>query len=327
MIPRQMTAIAIEGGKGPATALKPTRIDVPHPGPGQVLIKTAAAGVNRPDVVQRLGLYPPPPGAPDTLGLEISGEVVMLGEGAVRWSLGDLVVALLGGGGYAEYAVVDARHVLPVPKGLDLIQAAAVPETVFTVFSNVFEIGGLKAGETLLVHGANSGIGLTAIALAKAAGATVLATGRGPDKLVQARVLGADRLIDVTAEDFLVAAKEEGGVDVILDMVAGDYVGRGLAALKPFGRMVFVATQQAAKAETDFRLVMAKRLTITGSTLRPRSADEKARLAAAVEATVWPWIAAGKATPVVSATFPLAEAARAHAWMEAHHAGKAVLIP
>jgi putative PIG3 family NAD(P)H quinone oxidoreductase len=327
MIPDEMTAIAVQGGKGPPSALKPVRLPVPRPGPGEVLIKVAAAGVNRPDVVQRLGAYPPPPGAPETLGLEVSGHVVAVGEGAPRWREGDAVVALLGGGGYAEYAVVDARHALPVPKGMDLIKAAAIPETFFTVFSNVFEIGALKAGETLLVHGANSGIGLTAVALAKAAGARVIATGRGPDKLIQAEALGADRVVDVTAEDFAEAAKAEGGVDVVLDMVGGDYVDRDLVALKPFGRLVFVATQQGARAEADFRLVMAKRLTITGSTLRPRSADEKARLAAAVEATVWPWIEAGKAAPILAATFPLAEAGRAHVWMEDNHVGKAVLIP
>lgn len=327
MIPEQMTAITIEGGKGPAQALKPATVPTPVPGPGQVLIKVAAAGVNRPDVVQRLGGYPPPPGAPDTLGLEVAGEVAALGEGAVRWRVGDRVTALLGGGGYAQYALADARHALPIPRGLDLTQAAALPETFFTVFSNVFEIGGLKAGETLLVHGANSGIGLTAVALAKAAGATVAATARGADKLEQAMALGADRVIDVSAEDFVAAVKAMGGADVVLDMIAGDYANRNVLALKPFGRLVMIATQKAALSEVDLRQVMTKRLVITGSTLRPRPADEKARLAAAVEATVWPWIEAGKAAPIVSATFPLDRAAEAHAWMEGAHVGKAVLLP
>jgi NADPH:quinone reductase len=327
MIPDRMTAIAIEGGKGPATALHSVQIDTPRPGPGEILIKVAAAGVNRPDLVQRAGFYPPPPGAPETMGLEVAGEVVAVGEGAARWKEGDKVTALIGGGGYAEYAVSDARHALPIPAGLDMIQAAALPETFFTVFSNVFEIGALKAGETLMVHGANSGIGVTAIALAKAAGCKVIATGRGAGKLERATALGADRVIDVTQEDFAEVAKAFGGVDVVLDMVAGPYVQKNIACMKPMGRLVFVATQAAPTAEADFRMVFVRRLTITGSTLRPRSSDEKARLAAAVEATVWPWIEAGKALPVVEAVFPLADAAKAHAWMEGDHTGKAVLTP
>jgi putative PIG3 family NAD(P)H quinone oxidoreductase len=327
MIPNRTRVINTAGGKGPAEALVLGEMDTPIPGPGEILIRVAAAGVNRPDVLQRRGAYPPPPGAPATLGLEVAGEVAAIGEGAVRWRPGDRVTALLGGGGYAEYAVVDARHALPIPKGLSLTEAAALPETVFTVFSNVFEIGALKAGETLMVHGANSGIGLTAVALAKAAGARVIATGRGPAKLEPARALGADRLVDVTAADFAEAALADGGVDVILDMAGGDYVPKNLRALKPFGRLVFIASLAGAKAELDVGQVMVKRLTVTGSTLRPRSADEKARLAAAVEATVWPWIEAGLVRPHIEATFPLAEAAKAHAWMEGDHAGKAVLLP
>lgn len=325
MIPDQMTAIAIDGGKGPADALRPTTIDTPRPGPGQVLIRVAAAGVNRPDVVQRNGFYPPPPGAPATLGLEVAGEVVAVGDGPGRWREGDRVTALVPGGGYAQYAVADAGHALPIPAGLDLIEAAALPETVFTVFSNVFEIGGLQAGETLLVHGANSGIGVTAVALAKAAGAKVIATGRGQDKLQTARSLGADCLVDVTAEDFVAAAKAFGGADVVLEMVGGDYVQKDIDALNPFGRLVFIATQAGGKAEASFDRVMIKRLTITGSTLRPRPAAEKARLAAAVEATVWPWIEAGLYRPPIDAVFPLAEAARAHARLEGAHSGKIVL--
>src|SRR5687767_14747415 len=233
-----MTAIAVEGGKGPASALKPTQIPRPQPKPGEILIKVRAAGVNRPDIVQRLGMYPPPPGAPETLGLEVAGEVAVA---AGRWKAGDRVTALLGGGGYAEYAVVDARHALPIPDGLSFEEAAGLPETVFTVYANGFEHGGLKAGETLLLHGATSGIGVTAIQMAKAAGAKVIATGRGADKAKAALALGADVAVDVTAEDFAEVAKREGGVDVVLDMVGGDYVSKNLDALKTGGRIVFIA--------------------------------------------------------------------------------------
>lgn len=327
MIPDRMTAIAIEGGKGPAEALKAVTIPTPSPGPGQVLIKVRAAGVNRPDVAQRMGFYPPPPGAPDTMGLEVAGEVVALGDGAARWRIGDRVTALLGGGGYAEYAIADARHALPIPKGLDFIEAAGLPETVFTVFANVFEGGSLKASETLMVHGATSGIGVTAIQMAKAAGAKVIATGRGADKAARALVLGADRAVDVTGEDFVEAAKAEGGVDVILDMVGGDYVLRGLEALNARGRLVMIATLAGSNVEIDLRKVMQKRLVLTGSTLRPRDADEKARLATAVEETVWPWIEAGKVKPVIDRTFPLADAAKAHARLEdGAHVGKIILV-
>ncbi len=325
MIPDQMTAIAIDGGKGSAQALRPVTIDTPRPGPGQILIRVAAAGVNRPDVVQRNGFYPPPPGAPATLGLEVAGEVAAVGPGVERWREGDGVTALLPGGGYAQYAVADAGHALPIPAGLSLIEAAALPETVFTVFSNVFEIGALQAGETLMVHGANSGIGVTAVALAKAAGARVIATGRGADRLEQARALGADLLVDVSREDFVAAAKAFGGADVVLEMVGGDYVQKDIDALNPFGRLVFIATQAGARAEAAFDRVMIKRLTITGSTLRPRPPAEKARLAAAVEATVWPWIEAGLYRPPIDAVFPLEQAAQAHERMEGAHVGKIVL--
>ena len=327
MIPDQMTAIAIEGGKGPAEALKPERIDTPKPGPGQILVKVAAAGVNRPDIAQRVGFYPPPPGAPQTMGLEVAGEVVGVGEGAARWREGDKVTALLGGGGYAEYAVVDARHALPIPDGLSLVEAAGLPETVFTVFANVFEGGGLKAGETLMVHGATSGIGVTAIQMAKAAGARVIATSRGPEKAAQALALGADISVDVTAEDFAEVAKAAGGGDVILDMVGGDYIAREIDALNTGGRLVMIAAQAGATVEINLARIMQKRMVLTGSTLRPRNADEKARLAAAVEATVWPWIEAGKLKTIVDQTFPLAEAARAHARIEdSHHLGKVILV-
>ncbi len=319
-----MTAIAIEGGKGPAEALKPATLPIPAPGAGEILVRVKAAGVNRPDIVQRLGAYPPPPGAPETLGLEIAGEVVV---GAGRWKVGDLVCALVGGGGYAEYAVVDARHALPIPQGLDLVHAAALPETAFTVYANVFEHGGLKVGETLLIHGATSGIGTTAIQMAKAAGAKVIATGRGADKARQALDLGADVAIDTTAEDFAAVAKAEGGVDVVLDMVGASYFDGDLDALKHRGRIVYIAALGGGVLNVPVFRIMQKQAVITGSTLRPRSADEKARLAAEIERVVWPWVAAGQVASVVDATFPLAEAARAHAHLEAGaHVGKVVLI-
>jgi NADPH2:quinone reductase len=318
-----MTAIAVEGGKGPAEAMKPVTLPRPSPGPGQILVKVEAAGINRPDVIQRMGFYPPPPGSPDTMGLEISGEVV---EGAGRWKAGDKVTALLGGGGYAEYAVVDARHALPTPRGLSAIEAAALPETVFTVFANVFEHGGLKAGETLMVHGATSGIGTTAIQMAKAAGARVIATARGADKAAQAKALGADVVVDATTQDFAEVAKADGGVDVVLDMVGGDYFAKDLDALKTGGRIVFIASQGGGDVNLSIGRLMQKRAVVTGSTLRPRHPDEKARLAAAVEATVWPWIEAGKVRPQIDKTFPLAQAGAAHAYLEGGaHVGKIVL--
>lgn len=319
-----MTAIAIEGGKGPAEALKAQPLERPVPGPGQILIKVAAAGVNRPDLLQRLGFYPPPPSAPTTLGLEVAGEVVV---GSGRWKAGDKVCALLGGGGYAEYAVVDARHALPIPGDLDLIHAAALPETVFTVFANVFEHGALKAGETLLVHGGTSGIGTTAIAMAKAAGAKVIATGRGADKKAKALELGADIAVDTKAEDFAEVVKAAGGADVVLDMVGASYFEKNLDALNTGGRIVYIASLGGAVLEVPVMKVMQKRAVITGSTLRPRSADEKARLAAEVERVAWPWVAAGQLKPIVDATFPLADAAKAHAHLEAgEHVGKVVLV-
>jgi putative PIG3 family NAD(P)H quinone oxidoreductase len=319
-----MTAIAIEGGKGPADALRPETVARPQPGPGQILIRVRAAGVNRPDLLQRLGFYPPPPGAPTTLGLEVSGEVVI---GAGRWKAGDKVCALLGGGGYAQYAVVDARHALPLPEGFDFAHAAALPETVFTVFANVFEHGALKPGETLLIHGATSGIGTTAIAMAKAYGARVIATGRGADKMAQAKALGAHVAIDAKTEDFAAVAKAAGGVDVVLDMVGASYFDKNLEALNTGGRIVYIAALAGPVLEVPVMKLMQKRAVLTGSTLRPRPADEKARLAAEIERVVWPWIAAGRLKPVIDATFPLEEAAAAHAHLEAgEHVGKVVLL-
>jgi NADPH:quinone reductase len=318
-----MTAIAVEGGKGAAEALIAVEIPRPVPKAGEILIAVRAAGVNRPDILQRMGFYPPPPGAPSTLGLEVAGEVV---QGAGRWKAGDRVCALLGGGGYAQYAVCDARHALPIPSGLDFVQAAGLPETVFTVYANIFEHGALMAGETFMVHGATSGIGVAAIQMAKAAGARVIATARGADKAAQALTLGANVAVDTTARDFEAVAAAQGGVDVILDMVAGPYFAKNLESLKTGGRLVHIASQGGAVVELPIVKIMLKRLIVTGSTLRPRDAGEKARLAREVERVVWPWIAAGKVKPIIDRTFPLADAAGAHAWLEGGaHLGKVVL--
>ena len=320
-----MLAIAIRDGAGPARALHPVRSPIPARQTGEILIRVRAAGVNRPDLLQRAGNYPPPPGAPDTLGLEVAGEVALA---AGRWREGDKVCALLGGGGYAEYATADARHALPIPARLDFTAAAALPETVFTVFANVFEHGALKSGETLLVHGATSGIGVAAIQMAKAAGARVIATARSAEKAAQARRLGADIAIDTTHEDFGAAAKAAGGIDVALDMVGAPYFAATLDALNPGGRIVYIAALGGGTLEVPVRQVMMKRAVLTGSTLRPRSADEKARLAAEVERVVWPWIAAGKVRAIIDRTFALADAASAHAYLESgRHFGKIVLVP
>ncbi len=319
----EMTAIEIEGGKGPASALRAAQIPTPTPGEGQILIAVHAAGVNRPDIIQRLGFYPAPPGAPATMGLEVAGTVAV---GGGRWREGDRVCALLGGGGYAQFAVCDARHALPIPSELNFTQAASLPETVFTVYANVFEHGSLKAGETLLVHGATSGIGVAAIQMGKAAGARVIATARSKDKAAEARSLGADIAIDASSEDFEAVVRAAGGADVILDMVAGAYFPKNLEALNVGGRLVHIATLAGGTVELPIMKIMQKRLVITGSTLRPRDADEKARLTAEIERVVWPWVASGAVKPIVDKVFPLAEAAAAHAYLEAGaHVGKVML--
>ena len=319
----EMTAIEIEGGKGPASALRATKIPTPAPGEGQILIAVHAAGVNRPDIIQRLGFYPAPPGAPATMGLEVAGTVAVA---AGRWREGDRLCALLGGGGYAQFAVCDARHALPIPGNLDFTQAASLPETVFTVYANVFEHGALKTGETLLVHGATSGIGVAAIQMAKAAGARVIATARGKDKAAKALSLGADIAVDASSEDFEAVVRANGGVDVILDMVAGPYFPKNLEALNVGGRLVHIATLAGGTVELPIMKIMQKRLVITGSTLRPRDANEKARLTAEVERVVWPWVASGAVKPIVDKVFPLTEAAAAHAYLEAGaHVGKVML--
>lgn len=304
-----------------------TEAPVLEPGAGQILIRVAAAGINRPDLAQRAGIYPPPPGAPETLGLEVAGEVAALGAGVTRWKIGDQVCALLAGGGYAEYALVHEGSALPIPKGLSLVEAAALPETVFTVWANVFESGALKGGETLLVHGGASGIGTTAIQMAKAHGARVFATAGDDAKCRVCEKLGAERGINYRSEDFEAIVREAGGADVILDMVGAPYLAKNINAAKPLGRIVMIAQLQGAHAEINLTLVMLKRLTLTGSTLRPRAVEEKARIAREVERNVWPWIAAGKVKPLIDSTFPLADAEAAMARLQGGgHAGKIVLI-
>ena len=322
-MPDYMVGIEVQGGKGDAKALRAATMPLPDADENQLLIAVKAAGVNRPDVFQRLGFYPPPPGCSDTLGLEVAGEVV---RPAGRWKAGDRVCALLGGGGYAEYAVCDPRHALPIPDGYSFVEAASLPETVFTVFANVFELGRLQPGETLLVHGATSGIGVTAIQMAKAGGARVIATSRGAGKTARARELGADISIDVTAEDFGAVARQAGGADVVLDMIGGDYFAKNLEALRFRGRIVFIAALGGSEVTMPVLAVMQKQAVIGGSTLRGRSADEKARLAGEIERVVWPWIAEGAFKPMVDSVVPLARAADAHTMMEAGaHVGKIVL--
>jgi putative PIG3 family NAD(P)H quinone oxidoreductase len=326
-LPTRMTAIGIKAPGGP-DVLVPEERPVPTPGEGELLIRVRAAGVNRPDVMQRQGLYPPPKGAPDIPGLEVAGEIAALGPAIKRWKEGDRVMALVVGGGYAEYCLAYALHTLPVST-LPVIDAAAVPETTFTVWHNVFERGGLKEGETLLVHGGSSGIGTTAIQLAKQFGARVFVTAGSEEKCEACRKLGADLAINYKSEDFVAAVKaatEGKGVDVILDMVGGDYIERNYEAAAVEGRIVQIAFQGTPKATVDFRRIMLKRLHHTGSTLRARSVADKGAIARAVEEKVLPLFAAGKVKPVVYKTFPLREAAAAHALMESSaHIGKIVL--
>lgn len=311
-----MRAVTIRGGKGGADALEVHSVPTPALEPGHVLVRVRAAGVNRPDLLQRAGRYPPPPGASEVLGLEVAGEIAGVGAGVERWREGDRVTALLAGGGYAEYALVDARHALPLPGDLDFVHAAALPETVFTVWANVFEGGRLQRGETLLVHGANSGIGVTAIQMARAAGARVFATARGADKVARARELGADVAIDAGAGDWAAVVKSSGPVDVILDMMGAGYFAANVDVLAPGGRLVVIAFLTGAVAELNLAALMMKRLTLTGSTLRSRDAGEKARLARAIEASVWPWIESGAVRIPVDRVFPLEAAGEAHLCLE-----------
>ncbi|MDJ0823382.1 MAG: NAD(P)H-quinone oxidoreductase [Paracoccaceae bacterium] len=320
-----MTAIEITEPGGPEV-LQRCRRPVPTPGHGQVVIKVAYAGVNRPDALQRAGNYAPPPGASDLPGLEASGEVVAVGDGVSWPNVGDVVCALLPGGGYAEYVATPAAHCLPVPAGLGLKEAACLPETFFTVWTNVFDRGGLQAGERFLVHGGSSGIGTTAIQLAAHFGARVFATAGSDDKCTACLRLGAERAINYRDADFVEVLRAEGGANLILDMVGGEYLPRNVKALADDGRLVQIAFLQGPKVELNFAQVMMRRLTITGSTLRPQSDLAKARIAEALRSHVWPLLEAGKVAPVMDSEFALADAAKAHARMEGStHIGKIVL--
>jgi putative PIG3 family NAD(P)H quinone oxidoreductase len=324
-IPDAMTAVEITG-PGEADVLKPALRPTPAPAGNEVLIRIAAAGINRPDVLQRRGLYPPPPGATDIPGLEAAGEIVALGPDVSGRNLGDKVCALLPGGGYAQFAVVDAGACLPVPKGLSLEEAAALPETFFTVWANVYDDAGLKPGETLLVHGGTSGIGVTAITLAKAAGAKVIATAGSDEKCIALKRIGADAAYHYENDPWEKEIAESGGVDVVLDMAGGDFVARNLACLNPGGRHVSIAFLRGPEATINILAIMQKRLRLSGSTMKSRSPSEKAHLAKGLHEHVWPLIEAGVIKPVIDSTFPLKDAAKAHRRMESGaHIGKIVL--
>lgn len=320
-----MQAVEITQAGGPEV-LRPTTRPMPVPRVGEVVIRLAYAGVNRPDALQRAGLYVPPPSASDLPGLEGAGEIVALGAGVSEWALGDQVCALLPGGGYAEYVATPAAHCLPVPRGLGLKEAACLPETFYTVWSNVFQRGGLKGGERFLVHGGSSGIGTTAIQLAHSFGARVFTTAGSAEKCKVCMDLGAERAINYREEDFVEVLRAEGGANLILDMVGGAYLPRNVNALAEDGRLVQIAFLQGPNIELNFSQVMMRRLTITGSTLRPQSDLAKARIAESLRAHVWPLLEAGKVAPVMDSEFPLTEAAAAHARLESSgHIGKIVL--
>ena len=327
-LPETMSAIEITAPGGPEV-LKPTTRRVPEPGHGEILIRVAAAGVNRPDCLQRAGGYPPPPGASDLPGLEVAGTVVATGPGVDQWSQGDEVCALISGGGYAQYCAAPAAQALRLPDGFDMVKAAALPETFFTVWTNVFERGRLAAGERFLVHGGSSGIGTTAIQLGAAFGARVFATAGSAEKCAACTDLGAERAINYRDEDFVEVVREltgGEGVDLILDMVGGSYVPRNLEALRLEGRLVQIAFLEGSKAAFDLMPLMLKRLTLTGSTLRPRTVEQKAIIAEALVAKVWPLLDQGRIAPVIDSTFALAQAAAAHARMESSvHVGKIML--
>ncbi|WP_138467589.1 NAD(P)H-quinone oxidoreductase [Poseidonocella sp. HB161398] len=324
-MPETMRAVEISAPGGPEVLTPATR-PVPEPKAGQVLLRVHWAGVNRPDALQRAGSYNPPPGASDLPGLEASGEIVALGAGVSGWSVGDRVCALLPGGGYAEYVATPAAHCLPLPAGMGMREAACLPETYFTVWTNVFDRGGLTAGERFVIHGGSSGIGTTAIQLAAARGARVFATAGSAAKCAACLELGAERAINYREEDFVEVMKSEGGAQLILDMVGGSYIPRNIRALADDGRLVMIAFLEGPKAELNFAQIMARRLTVTGSTLRPQSDLAKARIAEALRAEVWPLLSAGRIAPVMDSEFPLEEAAAAHARMEGSgHIGKIVL--
>jgi len=328
-LPDTMQAIEITE-PGEADVLVPGTRPVPQPASGEVLVRVAAAGVNRPDVAQRKGVYPPPPGASDIPGLEISGEVVALGDGVTEFAIGDAVCALVAGGGYAEYCAAPVPQTLPVPEGMDLVAAAGLPETFFTVWSNIFDRARFAPGEAVLIHGGSSGIGTTAIQLCKAFGASAVFTTVGSaEKAAFCETLGATRAIDYRQQDFVEeirALTDKAGVDVILDMIGGEYLNRNVSCMKPDGRLVQIALMGGAKGELNLGRVMMNRLTVTGSTLRARSVAFKGEIAAALREKVWPLLEAGDIAPVIHRTFPLAEAAAAHALMEeSSHIGKIIL--
>lgn len=324
-LPDTMRAVEITKAGAP-DVLKPATRPVPEPGHGEILIKLAYAGVNRPDALQRAGMYAPPPTASDLPGLEGSGTVARVGPGVTEWSVGDEVCALLPGGGYAEYVTTPAAHALPIPKGMGMKEAACLPETYYTVWSNVFMRGGLKAGERFLVHGGSSGIGTTAIQLASTLGARVFTTAGSDDKCKVCTDLGAEVAINYKDADFVEVMTEAGGAHLILDMVGGSYIARNIKALADDGRMVHIAFLTGPKAEINFAQIMARRLTITGSTLRPQSDAAKASIAAELREHVWPLLDAGRVKPIMDSTYPLDEAAKAHAHMESStHIGKIVL--
>ena len=327
-IPATMTGIDPAAPGGPEVLVPVTR-PVPRPGPGEVLVRVAGAGVNRPDVLQRMGLYPVPPGASTIIGLEIAGTVVAIGDAVERWRVGDAVCALVAGGGYAEYCVAPAGQCLPVPAGMAMTDAAGLPETWFTVWSNVVDRGRAKAGETILVHGGTSGIGVTAIHLATVLGLTIIVTAGSADKRAAALALGADHAIDYKAQDFVAEVArltDKRGVDLVFDMVGGDYVPRNLQCLADDGRHVSIGFQRGTRAEIDMMLVMRRRLVLTGSLLRPRPVAFKAAVAEVLEGAIWPEFESGRLRPVTDRVFPLAEVAEAHRRMEAGtHVGKIVL--
>lgn len=327
-LPAQMRAVEISKPGGPEV-LTPVARALPAARSGEILVKVAAAGVNRPDVLQRMGSYAPPPDASDLPGLEIAGTVVACGEGVTQWKTGDRICALTHGGGYAEYCAVPAAQALPVPKGLSEIEAASLPETFFTVWNNVYDRGKLAPGESLLVQGGSSGIGVTAVQMAVATGNRVLVTAGSDDKCAACVALGADKAINYRSQDFVVEVKTATGgkgVDVILDMVGGDYVPRELKCLAEEGRLVFIAFQRGMKTELDLNELMRRRLTLTGSTLRPRSVEYKGFIAQNLRERFWPLIEAGKIRPQIFKTFPLAQATEAHRLMESsQHIGKIVL--
>ena len=327
-IPARMTAIEIAGAGGPEV-LRAVERPVPPTAPGEVLVQVEAAGVNRPDVMQRLGVYPPPPGASDIPGLEIAGTIVRAPSTGGRWQVGDRVCALVSGGGYAEYCAAPAVQCLPVPHGMDAVTAAAIPEAFFTVWTNLFQRGGLRAGERALIHGGTSGIGTTAIQLARVYDAVVFATAGSEEKCDACRRLGASLAINYRSEDFAEVVRVEtsgAGVDIILDIIGGDYFARNLESLAQNGRLVQIGLLGGARAAIDLTRVLHRRLTITGSTLRVRTVEEKGALARDVEANVWPLLAAGRVAPIIDRTFPLSQAAEAHRRMESSkHIGKIVL--